>query len=122
MRIRRIEKANFRKSEFTIFQEFSAKNEAFVAKLQPDDVVVFVAGSGTIMYFMHDFVSFNDNDGSEKIALQSLKHRIVGGAWNPLRLKNYAAEAGLKIEGLKYFEEHYADLVEASKKVTKRSA
>ena len=36
--------------------------------------------------------------------------RILTGKWNPLMLANYANRAGIVLEGVKRFEEHYREL------------
>lgn len=110
MRIKQIETAHFGKSELTIFNEFANKNKAFVATLTRNDIIVFVSKQGNQLRFVHNFANFGDN----QIALQSSLHRIMRGTWNPLRLKDYASEVGLDIDGLRRFEEHYEHLLDAS--------
>lgn len=116
MRIRRIEKANFCKSERTLFEEFTKKNQTFVRSLGPEGVVVFLSLTGNQMLFVHGFHRIDEGYPHAVQVLMSIKYRIVGGTWNPMRLANYAKEAGLKIEGLKLFEEHYQHLLEKTER------
>jgi len=111
--IRRVEETDFRRCDIRIFTEFRNNNAGFVKKLAKDDIVVFISKQRNQMLFIHGFTEFFAADGSSiREALQSIRHRIVGGAWNPLMLKNYAEEAGLQIEGLSRFEDHFKHLVE----------
>ena len=107
MKIRRIETADFRRSELTMFNDFTALNRRFVDQLRADDVIVFASKTGNQLLFVHGFTQFTSaNDGQPRTAIMSIRHRILNGVWNPLRLANYATEAGLKVEGLKVYEEH----------------
>ena len=112
MNIRRIEETDFRRCDIRIFAEFRNNNTSFVKKLAKDDIVVFISKQRNQMLFIHGVTEFFAADGSSiREALQSIRHRILGGAWSPLMLKNYAEEAGLQIEGLSRFEDHFKNLV-----------
>lgn len=112
MNIRRIEETDFRRCDIRIFSEFQDSNAAFAKKLAENDIVVFLSKKRDQMLFIHGFTYFNGGAARpEAMALQSIRHRIVSGTWNPLMLKNYAEEAGLQIEGLSRFEDHFKNLV-----------
>ncbi len=45
--------------------------------------------------------------------IASTRWRIPeGGTWHPLMLGNYAKAVGIKLEGVRIFEEHYREIVE----------
>lgn len=112
MNIKQIAEADFRSSELTIFESFSKKNRDVVSSLRRDDVIVFVSRSGNQFLFVHGFTTFTANDTDEKKqALRSTRHRIIGGTWNPLRIRNYLEEAGLPVTGIPRFEDHYKHLL-----------
>ena len=102
MNIRRIEETDFRRCDIRVFQDFSNRNKAFIRTLARNDIVVFVSKRRNQMLFIHGFTTFGTGT-----ALQSIRHRIVHGAWSPLMLKDYAIAAGLQIDGLQKFEEHF---------------
>lgn len=110
MNIKQIEEADFRCSELTIFEKFSKKNREVVERLKREDVLVFISRSGNQFLFVHGFTKFAGNDSAvdeRKQALCSVRHRIIGGTWNPLRIRNYLAEAGIQVTGIPRFEDHY---------------
>ena len=108
MRIRYIETADFRRCDLSLFQLFYQNHMLLTQSLKKDDVVVFVSKKGNQLLFVHGFVHID-----LRTALVSTRYRLTSGTWNPLMLANYAKAAGLKIQGLKLFEEHYKELVAA---------
>ena len=116
MRIRYIETADFRRCDLSLFQMFYQDHMLFTQSLKKDDVVVFVSKKGNQLLFVHGFVHINEGyEGArfERTVLASTRYRLLNTTWNPLMLANYAEAAGLKIQGLKLFEEHYKELVAA---------
>ena len=113
MRIKQIKEADFRSSELSLFREFSARNRSVAQQLRRDDVVVFVSKTGNQILFVHGFTPFLEGpNGARREALMSIRHRIIGGTWNPLRLANYALEAGIEVQGLRLYEEHLKRMLE----------
>lgn len=113
MRIKKIVEADFRLSDASLFEEFSKKNRELVGSLGSSDVVAFLSLSGTQILFIHGFEQLkptSDNITTDRKMLPSTRYRLLNGTWNPLMLRNYAEAAGMKIEGLKLFEEHYKEL------------
>lgn len=111
MRLRYIAQVSFQSSEATNFQTFSRKNPELVKRLSETDVIAFVSLSGDQLVFIHGFTEIDGEKGALKV-LSSRRLRMTGGTWNPLRLANYAEEAGLQLDGLKKFEKYYAELAQ----------
>ncbi len=111
MRIKRVVEADFRRSDLGVFERFFQKNRGFVESLNKDDVIVFVSKAGNQLLFIHGFSTVETAARDARLILPSVKYRIIRGSWNPLMLRNYAEAAGLSIDGLKLFEEHYQHLL-----------
>jgi hypothetical protein len=113
MRLRYVQTVHFGKSELTNWLEILLKKPEFgsaksKAHLRKDDVVLLVSKTGDQLVFLHGFDLFEE----QKI-LRSTRLRIAGGdKWNPLMLVNYAKSVGLKIDGLKTYEEHVAGIIQ----------
>ena len=112
MRIKFVAEADFRWADVGIFKRFAAANAALVAKLQEHDVIAFVARKGNQILFIHGFEQIANARGTPVELLATTRYRLLSGTWNPLMLRNYAEGAGLKIEGLKSFEDYYRKLQE----------
>lgn len=110
MRLKYIQKADFRKSERTNLVEFRKKNYAAVRNLLPDDVICFISSQQDQLVFVHGFVEMTNGKNQFFQILSSRRLRITGGTWNPLRLADYAKEVGLELEGLKKFADYYKNL------------
>lgn len=102
MRLRRVERVSFCRSEAT---NFCAVPEAVRAKLGPDDVVCFVSMTGQQLIFVYGF-----HKTGGKPVLRSARLRLSSGTWNPLMLANYAREVGLTLDGLQRFEQLYKEI------------
>ena len=102
--LRQIETVDFRKNERTCWREFIAKHRNFV--LRPDESLLLLSKSLNQLCFVYGTTKLDDVPGGLEI-LASVKFRISGGTWNPLRLKEYANEVGLELVGLKSFTQHY---------------
>jgi len=107
MRLRLIERVDFRKSELSNYLEHVKDKDK---KLGKDDVALFISQSGNQLVFVY---GFTDMDEKKKV-LRSERLRITGGTWNPLMLQNYAERVGLHLDGLRRFEQHYRRLAEVS--------
>lgn len=110
MKLKYIETVNFRQTEQTNFEALPASVRS---KLGEGDVVLFVSKGGNQLVFVHGFVRLEGDRRVPQIldVLRSERFRMSGGTWNPLMLKNYADEAGIKLDGLQRFEQHYARIV-----------
>jgi len=111
MRLKYIAHADFRKSERTNFLEL--KKARKLPKLGKGDVVLLVSLSENQCVFVYGFTAFDAecNDGRERHVeiCRSERLRITGSRWNPLMIRNYAERVGIKIDGLKRFEDYYKD-------------
>ena len=112
MRLRYVETVHFGKSELTNWVDILRRRPQ-LGRLKADDVVLLVSKGGNQLVFLHGFDVLEE----QKI-LRSTRLRIAGGArWNPLMLVNYANSVGLKITGLKTYEEHVAGIIQGVEKV-----
>jgi len=107
MRLRYIERADFRKSEQTNFVEVQRRQKL---ELGAKDVVMLISTKGNQLVFVHGFDQYQN--GVTRQILRSERLRLTSGTWNPLMLANYAESVGIKIDGIKRFEEHYKALAE----------
>jgi hypothetical protein len=115
LRLKYIEKVDFRKNEFTNFVETSVvgkgKKTKKRAPLKPGEVACLVSSSGNQIVFVYapKLVAEDGGRGAEeRPVLHSEKLRLTsGGRWHPLMLGTYAEQVGIKLEGIKLFEEHY---------------
>jgi len=106
MRLKYIERADFRKSELTNF--FALKRRS----LKPGEVACLVSSTGLQIVFVYapGHVHGGPEDPDREV-LRSEKLRLTsGGRWNPMMLGNYAQQVGLDLEGIKLFEVHYERL------------
>lgn len=119
MNIKRVAEADFRRADLGIWTLFCSEtkgrkfvNRALVESLTADDVVAFVSKRGNQLLFIHGFERLATVRGDERTMLPSIRYRIVNGTWSPYMLANYAKDAGIEVEGLKSFEEHFGYLVD----------
>ncbi len=105
-----VEEGSFRNSEKTLFAAWSkSKGNTLTGT---NDIVIFVSLTRNIMYFVHGHRVVRGSDSITKV-LWSEKLRLdTGDTWNPLMLVNYAERVGLKLVGLKRFEEFYKKLTD----------
>lgn len=103
MRLAYIAEVDFRSSEL---HNFTRIKDA--PKLGPNDVVLLISLSRTQLCFVHGFTDLDEN----RRVLRSERLRLTSGTWNPLMLVDYAERVGLKLEGLKRFNEYYKKLTE----------
>jgi hypothetical protein len=108
MRLVRVERANFRKSEATNFREIVAREKL---ELRPGEVLCIHSMTGEQLVFVWRPEHVDSGNGSKVEVLSSRRLRLEGGrTWNPLMLVNYAESVGLKIENLRRFEQHWKRL------------
>ena len=109
VRLRRIVRGNFRKSERTLFEELPAHVRR---GLSNTDAVCFVSSGGNQLVFVYGFtnVGLTKNTGTVRRRfgiVTSIRLRLTGSTWSPEMLQNYAADCGIELEGIKRFEAHY---------------
>jgi hypothetical protein len=116
MRLKLIAQVDFRKNEHTNYLEQALAKQGKKSRkkfaLKPGEVVCLVSSSGNQIVFVYNPGSVTDGHADfsvERKVLHSERLRLTsGGRWNPMMLANYAREVGIKLEGIKSFEEHYA--------------
>ena len=105
MRLKRVEVTDFRVNERTMLEAVMAKPDA--PQLGADDCVCFISRLGTQLVFVGRPEQIELGTRKRTI-ISSRRLRLDGGQWNPLMLSNYAEAVGLKLDGLKKFEDHFA--------------
>lgn len=110
MRLRVIQVADFRRSEKTNFDRFWRKRRRLnVLSLGPDDVVCFISQSHDQVVFVWKPapVDLGKHRGKarEGLVVRSQRLRLTPYVWEPLMLQNYANKMGIKLDGIKRFEE-----------------
>jgi len=106
VRLKYIERVDFRKSELTNF--FALKKRS----LRSGEVACLVSTSGLQVIFVYapNHVHGGPDDPDREV-LRSERLRLTsGGRWNPMMLGNYALQVGLNLEGIQLFESHYKRL------------
>lgn len=112
MRLVRVERVNFRKSEATNFREIVAREKL---ELRSGEVVCMRSMTGGQLVFVWRPDKVDAGQGNTVEVLTSRRLRLEGGqTWNPLMLANYASLVGLKIENLRRFEEHWRRLTQVN--------
>ena len=111
MRLRFVKRCSFRKSELTNFQEMAVTERS---QLKTGDCVMLLSLSENQLVFVYGFTDFGRGT-----VLRSERLRLSAGTWDPLMLAEYAAKAGIELDGLKRFEEHYRDI---QKRKTQKTA
>ena len=122
MNIKRVAEADFRRADLGIWTLFCSEssgrklvNRVLVESLTKDDVVAFVSKRGNQLLFIHGFEQLKTICGDARTMLPSVRYRIVNGTWSPYMLANYALNAGIKVEGIKSFEEHFGYLIDGTR-------
>lgn len=110
MRLKYIATVSFQKSEATNFLEVSKKRKW---RLDENDVVCFISRGQDQIVFIHVLgAALSDRSGALHKVVHSERLRLLSGSWNPLMLANYASEVGIKLDGVKRFEQHYRALLD----------
>lgn len=108
MRLRYIEAVDFRKSEYHNFMDIQKRAKLDLSK---DDCILLISHGGNQLIFVYGFANLQ-NGYSGRQVLRSERYRLLRGTWEPMMLADYAEQVGIKLEGIKKFEEHYKHLVE----------
>lgn len=113
MRLVLVKRVSFRKSEATNFAETRGH-----ATLNKGEVICFYSARGDQVVFVYRKITVEGADGKRAFeVLASQRLRLISGeTWNPLMLGNYAQRAGLKIDNLKLFQEHFVRMQEERRK------
>lgn len=105
MRLRLVVTVDFRKSELTHLRDLQRlRPHLFDVKhgLRREDVILLVSTTGNQLVFVHNF----DHETKPPV-VRSVRLRLTTQTpWNPLMLAEYARRVGLRLEGVKAFEEH----------------
>lgn len=109
MRLRYVTVADFRKSEIHNYDEFRAQKKALAESFRSDDVVLFLNAGCDQLVFVYGFKDCAENGAGERKILASRRLRLTNGRWTPQLLVNYGELVGLKLEGLKTFQERYQE-------------
>lgn len=116
MKFRALERTAFRKSEKTRWLEFMDAHPRF--KLGDDEVLVFVSQTYEQIDWIYGVMELDDGS----LVLRSRKLRLMKGEWNILRIKEYAAKAGIKVSDWSVFEGALAKLRKQIVKAKKTEA
>lgn len=109
MRLRLIRSVTFGRSEDTNYE--AVKSGLRGIKLDRYDVVLLVSKTESQVMFVYQPTEIELRPGRKSEVLRSIRLRLRGkGAWNPYMIANYAEEVGIKLEGIKTFQEHYEKL------------
>jgi hypothetical protein len=103
--------ADFRKSESTLFEEQAGANPG-LRQMKSGECVLLVSKNGKMLRFVFcpkEIINPAIDRWTEVLESRLLRIRGKGG-WNPLMLQNHAISVGLKLVGIKKFEEHYKNL------------
>lgn len=103
MRLRHIERVDFRKSEMTNFDLVAKRMKL---RLKKGEAALLISNRGNQLVFVYGYGAVDD----EHVCLRSERLRLTSGSWNPLMLANYAGQVGLQLEGIRRFEDHYRSL------------
>lgn len=109
MRLKYIQmECDFRQSEYTQLVELRKRERKLVDNLKSGEVVAFVSRRQNQILFVR---AVKIVLGPEVVA--STRWRIpAGGTWHPLMLGNYAKAAGVHLEGVKMFAQHYQEILD----------
>lgn len=117
LRLKRIEQdVDFRKNELTTYRLFKEKNKNYPDPM-PGEAYLFVSKSGNQLMFVLNYKKDIKLHKSKRDIIESLRLRLSGGRWNPLMLANYAEEVGVKLLGIRKYEEIFEEQKETKRKV-----
>jgi hypothetical protein len=117
MRLRLVVTADFRKTEATNWDELRAAYDksrgAEPGTIPPDvkkgEVVLMLSTLRNQLVFVYPPYEAQFNGTTVKI-VASRRLRIEGGRFDPRMLANYAEDVGLRLEGMKRYEEYFAEM------------
>lgn len=119
MRLRRVVTVDGRKNVITTFREFMHEESDLVNTFRREDCVLFINHTRTFLRFVSGFerAVTPERVGADSIhrpedifsVLVSVELRLDTGVWSPLRLTDFARQAGIELMNLKSFAEHYEE-------------
>jgi len=107
--LRGVVEVSFTRSEATNLARYKLLGQ-YPGDLEAGEAFLFIAkGGNQIIFILRSPVTFKGTDkkGQEKVQtiLDSRRLRLDGGTWSPYMLQNYAEAVGLKLVGIKTFEQ-----------------
>lgn len=121
MRLVAVETVDFRRSELTNITTLQQAHPRLRA-LGKNDVVLLRNLGGNQLVFIHGFYLFNVKDMAQARYLRSERLRLLNGSvWDPIKLKDYARQAGIRLENVELYERVVAKLAKAIKKSLERN-
>lgn len=121
MRLKMIKHVTFARSEDTNYESY--RRELRDIKFGREDVVMFLSLTQNQVAFVYPPNEVETSPGVTCEVLRSVRLRLRKGrrTWNPYMLANYAADCGIKLDGIKRFEDHFEKLArESARQVAKR--
>lgn len=114
LKLRYVTTANFNASEEAIFRAVLLKRPELKNTLAINEVVCVRSKRGDQVMFIYGWMPIDGTNGEHLYALRSERLRLdKRRTWNPLMLANYAHQVGIKLEGIKTFEQHLGDLTKS---------
>lgn len=98
MKFRLLEKVSFRESTRTMWFNLIKAHPRM--RLADEEVVVFLSQSLDNLRFVYGVMELDDGS----LVLRSRELRMLKGEWDLLKLKSYAAKAGMRISDWSVFE------------------
>lgn len=102
-----LQDVDFRSTELSIYEGFR-RSRSFPGDPKAGEAYLFVSRAGNqllwILHYEPEIIVIK----TKRRRIESMKFRVSGGYWNPLMLANYAADIGIELEGIKRFEDAYA--------------
>ncbi len=94
---------DFRRTELTNYLEYRA-SKAFQGDLGSRECYLFVSRGLNQLIWVLDYRQEGD---AGQMLIDSRRWRITSGVWSPELLGDYAAEAGIKLVGIRSFRKLY---------------
>lgn len=116
-----IQDVDFRSTELRIYEKFRDKNKDMVDP-RPGEAYLFISKSGNQLLFVLNYKSGVKVAKTNRQVVESLRLRVSGGHWNPLMLANYAEDVGVKLLGVRRYEEIFEEQKERKRAVLRRAA
>ena len=109
-----IASANFRGGGVRHFSEYAAS-----ANLKGNECVILVSKGKKIVRFVFPEHNVTGEVGSHTVISHRDYHIVDKGTWSMMILQNCAHEVGIKLEGIKLFEQYFGEMQERKRKGTK---
>ena len=99
--------SDFRKSEKTLYDAF-INSRSYPGDLKSGEAFLFLSKTGNqLLWFFSQVHMIQETKGRGVLhdVYDSRKWRITGGTWHPYMLADYAEHSGIRLLGIKRFEE-----------------